>query len=428
MVFGWGKKRQQDVDESETKTAARGQLKLEEIDAILLEKKNQLKAEIVRKTKPLFEEIRRELDSIYAIIDHLKSDDLKVDDIDKTLRILVVRSKAEVIDIISKESKKTLPSASSYDEVIKAAEMASHTLKKIGDVLGKHSRVIHVFAKKYANDLKAHLELITKDHGAMSKMISDYNSLESDSMEIIEKAKKVQNTHKEINEKIAHLNRLQESFLDLERTSKTTQQQIADIFESPQYKKFMQYRDEINRLMDQESKLNKEIDDEFTKISRPLGKYVYVTSLEKPLKIILERLLQNPSGTILENKDATVTILESCMKGIVSGSVSVKETDKAVDHITNIISLLDGFVLKKNALKSQLEELQKKLSIFDLDNLENLERQLAKSKSDSEDTKLKIKKLEDDLKHQMAQKDAFVSQLEDSLERLLKTRYAIRLE
>ncbi|MEM3171999.1 MAG: hypothetical protein QXE82_00480, partial [Candidatus Nitrosotenuis sp.] len=217
-------------------------------------------------------------------------------------------------------------------------------------------------------------------------------------------------------------------FLDLERTSKTTQQQIADIFESPQYKKFMQYRDEINRLMDQESKLNKEIDDEFTKISRPLGKYVYVTSLEKPLKIILERLLQNPSGTILENKDATVTILESCMKGIVSGSVSVKETDKAVDHITNIISLLDGFVLKKNALKSQLEELQKKLSIFDLDNLENLERQLAKSKSDSEDTKLKIKKLEDDLKHQMAQKDAFVSQLEDSLERLLKTRYAIRLE
>ncbi|HXG73306.1 MAG TPA: hypothetical protein VNK44_00610 [Candidatus Nitrosotenuis sp.] len=428
MVFGWGKKRQQDVDESETKTAASSQLKLEEIDAILLEKKNQLKAEIVRKTKPLFEEIRRELDSIYAIIDHLKSDDLKVDDIDKTLRVLVVRSKAEVIDVISKESKKTLPSASSYDEVIKAAEMASHTLKKIGDVLGKHSRVIHVFAKKYANDLKAHLELITKDHGAMSKMISDYNSLESDSMEIIEKAKKVQNTHKEINEKIAHLNRLQESFLELERASKATQQQIADIFESSQYKKFMQYRDEINRLMAQESKLNKEIDDEFTKISRPLGKYVYVTSLEKPLKIILERLLQNPSGTISENKDATVTILESCMKGIMSGSVSVKETDKAVDHITNIISLLDGFVSKKNALKSQLEELQKKLSIFNLDNLENLERQLAKSKSDSEDAKLKIKKLEDDLKHLMAQKDALVSQLEDSLERLLKTRYAIGLE
>ncbi|MFN3655552.1 MAG: hypothetical protein ACK4TO_09585, partial [Candidatus Nitrosotenuis sp.] len=106
----------------------------------------------------------------------------------------------------------------------------------------------------------------------------------------------------------------------------------------------------------------------------------------------------------------------------------VKETDKAVDHITHIISLLDSFVSKKNSLKLQLEELQKKLSIFDLGNLENLEKQLAKTKSDGEDAKLKIKKLEDDLKYQTAQKDALISELEDSLERLLKTKYTIKLE
>ncbi|MEM3006928.1 MAG: hypothetical protein QXW37_00895 [Candidatus Nitrosotenuis sp.] len=428
MVFGWGKKKQERIDEDKPKIATGNQLKLDEINQIILEKKNQLKNEIVRKTKPLFEEIKRELDSIYTIINHLKTDNLKVDDIDKTLRVLVVRSKAEVIDVISKESKKELPNASNYDEVTKSAELAAHTLKKIGDVLGKHSRVIHVFAKKYANDLKTHLELITKDHVTISKMISDYNSLESASIEINEKTRKIQNIHKEINENIAHLNKLQESLLDLERTSKSTQQQIAEIFESPQYEKFMQYRNEINRLVSKESQLNKEIGDEFSKISRPLGKYVYVTSLEKPLKIILERLVQDPSDTISENKDATITILESCMKGIMSGSVSVKEADKTVDHITNIISLVDDFVSRKNNLKAQIEDLQKKLNIFDLDNLENLEKQLAKAKSDSEDTKLKIKKLEDDLKHQMAQKDVLISELEDSLVRLLKTKYTINLE
>ncbi|MEW6043810.1 MAG: hypothetical protein AB1608_06060 [Thermoproteota archaeon] len=428
MVFGWSKKKQEQIDKNEPKDATSRQLKLDEINPILLEKKNQLQIDIVRKTKPLFEEINHELGSIYAIISHLKNDDLKVDDIDKTLRVLVVRSKAEVIDVISKESKKTLQNASNYDDVTKTAEIAAHTLKKIGDVLGKHSRVIHVFAKKYANDLKTHLELITKDHMTISKMISDHNSMEAASMEINEKARKLQTTHKEINENIVHLNKLQESFLELERTTKSTQQQIADLFESPQYEKFMQYRDEINRLMARENQLNKEIDDEFSKISRPLGKYVYVTSLEKPLKMILEQLVQNPSNTISENKDAVVTILESCMKGIMSGSVSVKETDKAVDHITHILSLLDDFVSRKNNLKSQLRDLQQKLVIFDLNNLENLERRLAKAKSDSEDTRLKIHKLEDDLKHQMAQKDAMISELEDSLERLLKTKYIIKLE
>jgi predicted transcriptional regulator YdeE len=428
MVFGWGKKKQEQIDEHEPKTGAGEELKLDEINPILLEKKNQLQNEIVRKTKPLFEEIKHELDSIHAIISHLKTDDLKVDDIDKTLRAHVVRSKAEVIDVISKESKKTLPNASNYEDVTKTAELAAHILKKIGDVLGKHSRVIHVFAKKYANDLKTHLELITKDHMTISKMISDHNSMESASLAINEKARKVQTTHKEINENVAHLNKLQYSFLELERTIKSTQQQIAELFESAQYEKFMQYRNEINHVVAQESQLNKEIDDEFSKISRPLGKYVYVTSLEKPLKMILEQLVQNPSNTISENKDAVITILESCMKGIMSGSVSVKETDKAIDHVTHIISLLDSFVSKKNSLKSQLQDLQQKLTIFDLTNLETLEKQLAKAKSDSEDAKFKIKKLEDDLKHQMAQKDAMISELEDSLQRLLKTKYVIKLE
>ncbi len=425
MVFGWGKKKQEPIEQQEHKLSSTLQLKLDEIDSLLLKQKSQLQNEIVKKTKPYFEEIKKELDSIYAIISHLKTDDLKVDDIDKTLKVLVVRSKAEVIDVISKESTKTLPAASSYEDVVKTAELASHTLKKIGDVLGKNSRVIHVFAKKYANDLKTHLELVTKDHHAISTMISEYASLDASSILIKEKTRKIQATHNEINENTSHLDKLRNSLSDLEQTIKSRQQKITALFESPEYKKLMQYKEQINNLTSQENKLNKEIDDEFSKISRPLGKYVYVTSLEKPLKIILENLLQNPSNTISQNKETIITILESCMKGIMSGSVSVKETDKAVDNITHIIGLLDDFISRKNNLKSQMEDLQKKLTIFDLNDLENLEKQLDKSKSDKEDAKSKIEKLEHDLKQQITQKNILVADLEGTLERVLKTKYKI---
>lgn len=428
MVFGWGKKKQEPIEQQEHKLSSTLQLKLDEIDSLLLKQKNQLQNEIVKKTKPYFEEIKKELDSIYAIISHLKTDDLKVDDIDKTLKVLVVRSKAEIIDVISKESKKTLPTVSSYEDVVKTAELTSHTLKKIGDVLGKNSRVIHVFAKKYANDLKTHLELVTKDHHAISTMISEYASLDASSILIKEKTRKIQATHSEINENTSHLDKLRNSLSDLEQTIKSTQQKIAVLFESPEYKKSAQYREQINNLTSQENKLNKEIDDEFSKISRPLGKYVYVTSLEKPLKIILENLLQNPSNTISQNKEAIITILESCMKGIMSGSVSVKETDKAVDNITHIIGLLDDFISRKNNLKSQMEDLQKKLTIFNLNDLENLEKRLDKSKSDKEDTKSKIEKLEHDLKQQITQKNMLIADLEGTLERILKTKYKIALE
>ena len=61
--------------------------------------------------------------------------------------------------------------------------------------------------------------------------------------------------------------------------------------------------------------ITKEIDDEFSKISRPLGKYVYVTLLDKQLKSVLERLVERPSKVVgIESIESIKTILESCMK------------------------------------------------------------------------------------------------------------------
>jgi predicted nucleic acid-binding Zn-ribbon protein len=373
--------------------------------------------------------IKKELNSIYEIISHLQNDDLKVDDIAKTLKVLVVRSKAEVIDTISKESqKKPLPAIANYDDVVKTAELSSHTLKKIGDVLGKHSRVIHVFAKKYAQDLKNHLEVVTNNHVRISKMIAEYDSLESSSAAIKEKITKILKTNKEITDAISHATKLQDSFIDYERLISSTQEKIANLFGTKEYAKFLQYREQINKVSTEENSLNKEINDEFSKISRPLGKYVYVTSLEKPLKLLLERLVENPATAVLENKDSIVTILESCMKGILSGTVSVKETDKSVEHITHVLSLLDGFISQKNKLRAQLQELQQQLVIFDLRQLEDLEKRLAKAKSDNEDARIKIKTLESDLKQQMDQRNRLVEELEGLLERTLGAKYTIKLE
>ena len=428
MVFGWGKKKD-DTQVQSPQQDSNQEISSAEIDLMLTKQKESLRQKITQDSKPLFEVIKKELNSIYEIISHLQNDDLKVDDIAKTLKVLVVRSKAEVIDTISKESqKKPLPAIANYDDVVKTAELSSHTLKKIGDVLGKHSRVIHVFAKKYAQDLKNHLEVVTNNHVRISKMIAEYDSLESSSAAIKEKITKILKTNKEITDAISHATKLQDSFIDYERLISSTQEKIANLFGTKEYAKFLQYREQINKVSTEENSMNKEINDEFSKISRPLGKYVYVTSLEKPLKLLLERLVENPATAILENKDSIVTILESCMKGILSGTVSVKETDKSVGYITHVLSLLDGFISQKNKLWAQLQELQQQLVIFDLRQLEDLEKRLAKAKSDNEDARIKIKTLESDLKQQTDQRNRLVEELEGLLERTLGAKYTIKLE
>jgi septal ring factor EnvC (AmiA/AmiB activator) len=351
-----------------------------------------------------------------------------VDDIEKILRVLVVRSKTEVIDVVTKESKKSLPAVSNYDDVLKTADAASHTLKKIGDVLGKHSRIIHVFAKKYAQDLKDHLELVTKNNIIITKMLSDYSSLESSSNMIKELAQKITESSRELQEIDHHIAKLQESKSTAESSYQATQKQLADIRSSPEHASYLQLQDKARQVKSQEEKLDKEIDDEFSKASRPLGKYVYVTSLDKSLKSILERLVERPSTVIMsESRDSIVTILESCMKGIVSGTVSVKETDKSVDHITSIISSLDAMISKKKNINAQIQDLEQQIAKFDYKKLESLEKQQAKSKSDVEDSESKIQVLQSELAQKTSQKQKLVSELESALERL-GTKYQIILD
>jgi DNA repair exonuclease SbcCD ATPase subunit len=414
MVFGWGKKKQEDQDPVKSHT-----LRIDDLEPILASKKEELRKKITTQSKPLFSEIERELNHIYKIIDHLKNDDLKVDDIEKILRVIVVRAKTEVIDVISKESKKSLPVVSTFEDVAKTADASSHTLKKIGDVLGKHSRVIHVFAKKYAQDLKDHLALLTENHALITKMLSDYSTLESSSGMIKDTMSKIQHSTQELIDIEHHIAQLRKSQEEAQNLCESTQKQIIDTHASSEYAQLLELENKVTQIKAQEEKLDRQIDDEFSKVSRPLGKYVYVTSLDKSLKSILERLVERPSQVITtESKESIITILESCMKGIVSGTVSVKETDKSVDHITHLMSILDNLMQQKRSIQSQIQEIEKQTSAFDRKKLESLEKQLSKSKSDLADAQTKIKNLQAELEQKSSQRQKLFQDLKSSLERL----------
>ena len=91
------------------------------------------------------------------------------------------------------------------------------------------------------------------------------------------------------------------------------------------------------------------------------------------------------------------------------------------------MSLLDGFISDKNSVHSKLQELQQNLEIFDLRQLEDLEKQLVKAKSDKDDSKSKIKTLESELQQQTEQRQNLVLDLEVLLEKVSGTKYRVSL-
>ena len=422
MVFGWNKKR----SEKEERAESTREITLDQIESILSGIKDTKQKQTIGNTAPLFSNVQAELNSILKIIDHLSNDNLKVDDIDNQLKVIVTRSKTEIINTVSKEAKIQIPQLDTFDDVKKASEITSQALKKIGDVLGKNSRVIHVFAKKYALDLKNHLAEISTSSASISRLINNYEKLESGESLIKEKIAKILEASQVINDKNAQIPKIMAMRDGLANSVAELKSQTGSLKSSPQRTKYLEVKSQIAQNEAEQNNLGKEIDEEFSKISRPLGKYVYVTSLEKPLKLLMEDLIESPAKTVTaQNKDAIITILESCMKGTLSGAVSVKEADKSVEQISALIKKLDGFLAQRDGLLKKDLDLQGRLAVFDAGTLDDLEQKLQKAISDEGAAESKIKKLESEIDHETEQRAKMVSELSRDLQSISNTEYVI---
>jgi len=178
MVFGWGKKKQ---EEKYVETATQEkEVHISDVNKIVDELNQLRQSQIISEIKHLRNNTEPLIDDLAKIGDVLEKDNLKVDDIDKHLATIVVRGKKQVISVIKKDVVH-LPEISSIDDAKELNLTLNLILKKLGDVLGRQTRVIHIFAKKYANQLKGNLEVMNTNHSEIRKLLKNYDSAKSTS-------------------------------------------------------------------------------------------------------------------------------------------------------------------------------------------------------------------------------------------------------
>jgi hypothetical protein len=181
MVFGWGKKKKEEIPVEATPREK--EIQLLDVPKIVTELEELRKSQTLSEIKQLRNNTSPLIDDLMEIGNVLDKDNLKVDNIDKHLATIVVRGKKQVIDVI-KKGVIHLPEISSINDAEKLDSTLNQILKKLGDVLGRQTRVIHIFAKKYATQLKQNLEVMTSNHSEIHKLLKNYDSTKSISDEI----------------------------------------------------------------------------------------------------------------------------------------------------------------------------------------------------------------------------------------------------
>ena len=421
MVFGWGKKKEEPDSE---KSNLQKQIHLPDVSKIIQQTLELRTSQTLSEIKLLRNNTEPLIKELVMIGNTLEKDDLQVDDIDKHLRIIVVRGKQQVIDMIKKDAT-SLPDIASYDDAENLNLVLHQMLKKIGDVLGRQTRVIHIFAKKYAEKLKEILIQMNSNHTEIQKLLKIHDQTKSSHGEIFESLKEIDDLKinlKKKQQKIAEIH----SFIDsLDQKIASIEDSIKKIKASDNYVQYLNLKQTLNTFDHKKNQIKNEIDSQFTKISRPLSRYEYISS-DKEQKKLLYKLIKDPFDVLLlKNKDSIITILENIRKGISSGSISVKDFEKSSYQITETEEALDGFIRQIDDFIQQRQHIQDQIDALESDKLSLHTRDLNTALYDKDNSESKIRAIEDEINADHLLVPKLISEIEVKLKTFSNTEYTI---
>ena len=423
MVFGWGKKKQ--VEEPVERKRVNQEIGLSEVPQIINDLRKLRESQTISEIKHLRNDTAPLIDDLMKIGIVLDKDDLNIDDIDKHLAIIVVRGKKQVIDILKKDVK-TLIQVSNMDDAKKLDYFLTQLLKKVGDVLGRQTRVIHIFAKKYANQLTTNLKIMNENSDNITKLLKHFDSTQSSFDEIDEMLNKIESLKQDHVDKTKRNAEIQDNLKSLQEKNISLQKSLDEIHASENYKNYVSLQNKLNDFIKQKSKIKSEIDTQFTKISRPLGRYAYASSLDKEQTRILSTLVDNPfDALITANLDSIILILENIRKGISSGSISVKDTEKTLSQLTETEESLDGFIKKVSEYSTVFDSMEADLKNLKPQNLTSTENDISKTIDSENDARQKSKTILSEISEIESQIPQFTSKIESKLKIFSSTRYTI---
>lgn len=421
MVFGWGKKKN---EKNPQEASIQKEISLDDVpkivDGVVALRTTQTLSEI----KSVRDDANPLMKELIKIGQTLEKDNLDVDEIDKHLRIIVVRGKKQVIDVIKKDTLE-LPNIKNIDDALKLESTLNQALKKIGDVLGRQTRVIHIFAKKYAEKLKEILAQLNSNYSDIHKLIKNHDDTKTLSGEIIELANKIKNSEHEIKHNEQRISELKANVNSIDEKINSLNSSVEKIKSSKEYEQYQQLLESLDSLNPEKARIKNQIESQFTKISRPLGRYEYISS-DKEQKNLLAKLLEDPINVLSsDNKDMIIVILENIRKGIISGSISVKDSDKAQSQITETVEMLDSFIKLINDYRKKLQTIKDQINDFDKSALDKLKKDLEKLMREKDDDQQKITTFENEIVQIRSNTPDLLSSLESKLRTFSNVQYTL---
>ena len=376
-MFGWGRKKPEPVVETRV-------MSLDEVGPALDRVLEQEAKLLIDRTRGLRDAINSHMARMIEIAAQMEAAPLG-DDVDARVATVAKRGKNQVVEAIRKHAGAGIEQATSVEEVRAFNKASTHVLSHVGDVLGKQTRVIHMFSKKHAGLLKDTLAAYAEDSKAAKDLLGRYEATEearARAAELVSQIHASQSGAAGARERAGSLSSSAER-LDAEATSKD--EAATHFKDTAAYKERLRVLAKINALGKKRKDLEISVGNIMAPVSKAVSKYRYGSSLDKGQLAVAATMLDSPLDAFVPgNKSDIAQILENTKKAVEKGHMSVKDPsktiaglDEAVARLNSVIDTVDRHATEKNKLESELAS-------ADVSQMEKDERAASKARADAE--------------------------------------------
>ena len=318
--------------------------------------------QLSRRIEPLYHESLQHMNNIENIALDLEVATLDVEE--RSFESLLINAKRMVISSIKKEISSFPEVPKSFQDIKEFHQHLDSMVHRFSELSSSHKKVFNFFIRKYAERLENEFKNISSVSHECKREIYLYedqlNFLNSslDGLNVIADKKEMIRSMESL------LGDKQHSIEDLRSNIKKVESEINLILNSEKYHNAQQTK-QMQTLVEKEKKeFHRELVNSFSKVSRAFNKYSYGMnkSVIHKIQVMTEKPWEIFSQDIASYRD----LIRDVKTSMVKRKINVKDSDKILAYIDNILDSLDEFKNREVNLDKKLHTLQNNpdLSIF----------------------------------------------------------------
>lgn len=419
--FGFFKRKTFDYTHDKKSDANFGQTVTDdELLKILEKKKKDIEKELSAELEPVRNSALACLDRLRKAADELDEQEIKAES--PQFESLINTSKNILITSIKKESFIESSEINSYEDAVKFKNNLELLINRFGQVGDSHNRILNEFMHRQINKLKSEFDNLSQLLKEVKKKLS---SKETEINKCIACKGDLILLKEKISEKKDKQDRLSELLEERQTIDKNIEVSKSEYIDFQKSHEFLNTSNALEKINDKKNEIvtfEKNMINVISNLSRPITKFSYTASKETQGKLAT---MMNEPLEIFDDNSQYVQLLNELKKRVTERSIQIKDPEKTIHQIDEIISSIPSLSSKLKNLNEELTQLESSVNSKNMVHLEDM-----KSKTELyEKYRLENISMTEQIRNNVDDLDSATKilkeKIEDSVSEVTETKYFI---